>query len=369
LLSVDRVVAAGSAQGINLETIDLRSDLLAHATPAMRAAANAAENSRHFGLREDPNQIALEQRLAQILGHDDALVFPTCTMANTTAIMLLAPRGSRVVTHGDAHVITSEAGAASALAGVALMSLPGDPALPEALSWQQAADSSHDPQRPPTALFVLENTHNRAGGIPLPVAYVREVLAIARSRGVRAHLDGSRIFNAATALDVPVNELCRGFDTVAVSLNKGYGAPIGAVLAGSKPLIDEALVVRQRLGGGMRPTGPAAAATLAALDDAAPFANAHALAARLAHALASLDGLRVDPAKSKTNIVVAGITRKGLTAGELRDRLAAHGLLVLPFDQTRLRFITYRGISESDIEKTVSIVRAVMVRADSSSKS
>jgi len=344
--------------------IDLRSDFLARRTPAMLEAAARAEGSFHFGLREDPHQIELERRLAKILAQDDALVFPTCTMANTTAVMLLAPRGTRVATHGEAHIMSSEAGAASALAGVALIPLAGDPALPELSSWQQATGSPHDPQRPPTSLFVLENTHNRAGGTPLPISYVREVLAIARSHAVRAHLDGSRIFNAATALGVPVSELCKGFDAVAVSLNKGFGAPIGAALAGSKELIDAALAVRQRLGGGIRPTGPAAAATLAALDDAAPFANAHALAASLACGLASIDGLRIDSAKVRTNIVVVDIEPEGLSSVALGDRLAARGLLVLPFGDKRLRFMTYRGVSESDIDETVSIVRSVMTSAD-----
>jgi threonine aldolase len=346
-------------------TIDLRSDFLARRTAAMlEAAARAEEGPFHFGLREDPHQIELEKRLAQILAQDDALVFPTCTMANTAAIMLLAAPGTRVATHGEAHIVTSEAGAAAALAGVALTPLAGDHALPDVSSWQQAAASPPDPQRSSTSLFVLENTHNRAGGIPLPVSYVREVLAIARSHGVRAHLDGSRIFNAAAALGVPVSALCAGFDTVAVSLNKGYGAPIGAALAGSKELIDAALVIRQRLGGGIRPTGPAAAATLAAIDGDAPFATAHALAASLARGLVSIDGLRVDLAKVQTNIVVAEITRKGLSAIELRDRLAAQGLLVLPFDDKRLRFITYRGISAPDIDQTQAIVRSVMASSD-----
>src|SRR5437764_5536832 len=116
-------------------TIDLRSDFLAHRTPAMLEAAGRAENSFHFGLREDPHQIDLEKRVAQLLGLEDALVFPTCTMANTTAITLLAPRGMRVATHGDAHIITSEAGAAAALAGVVLAPLSGDHALPELSSW------------------------------------------------------------------------------------------------------------------------------------------------------------------------------------------------------------------------------------------
>jgi threonine aldolase len=341
-----------------MASIDLRSDFLTRPTPQMLAAGAAAASELHFGLREDPRQLALEERLASMLGHQDALVFPTCTMANLTAALLLGRRGTRAVTQPEAHMLTSEAGGISAFAGLLADPLPGEAALPEIQSWRRAA-AVGDEQKPPASLFVLENTHNRAGGVAIPAAYAHEVAAIGRAAGVGVHLDGSRIFNAAAALGVPVADLARGFDTVSLSLNKAFGAPIAAALAGSRELIERAVTVRQRLGGGIRPTGPDAAATLAGLDES-HFVRTHALAATLAQCLAAIPGLRVEPVGTRTNIVVAEVVLAGLTAPQLRDRLAHEGLLVLAFDARRVRFITYRGITARDIETALEVVQHVM---------
>jgi len=236
--------------------IDLRSDFLAHGTPAMTEAwARAAREPYRFGLREDPHQAALERRIADMTAHEDALVFPTCTMANLVEIMLNATRGTRVLTHEGAHVITSEACGAAAFAGVQLVPLVGDPQSNQPEQWRTAATEG-DAQKPATSLFVLENTHNRAAGLPLPLSYTTAVLAIARERGIRTHLDGSRLFHAAAALGTTIDALARGFDTVSLSLNKGFGAPIAAALAGSRSSIEQAVILRQRLGGGIRPHGP-----------------------------------------------------------------------------------------------------------------
>ena len=341
-----------------MTVIDLRSDFLTRPTPAMLAAGAAAAADLHFGLREDPQQLALEQRLAEMLGHEDALVFPTCTMANLAAALLLGRRGTRAVMPRDAHVLTSEAGGMAGLAGLIPDPLPGDPAMPDLESWDRAA-AIGDEQKPPASLFVLENTHNRAGGIAVSAAYSESVVGIARSSGIPSHLDGSRLFNAAAALGVSVADLARGFDTVSVSLNKSFGAPLAAALTGSRVLIAQAVTIRQRLGGGIRPTGPAAAATLAGLDSS-HFHEAHALAATLARGLAGAPGLLVDTTGTRTNIVVAEIADPALTAPRLRDRLARDGLLVLPFDARRLRFIVYRGITAQDIDRAVAIVEQAM---------
>jgi threonine aldolase len=216
------------------DVIDLRSDFLAHGTAEMSEAwARAAREPYHFGLREDPYQAALERRVAEMTAHEDALVFPTCTMANLVGIMLGAPPGTRALTHEDAHVITSEAGGAAAFAGVQLVPLAGDPRNGAAEQWRDAA-ADGDAQKPATSLFVLENTHNRAGGLPLSASYTTAVLAIARERGIRTHLDGSRLFHAAAAFGTTIAPLAQGFDTVSLSLNKGFGAPLAAVLAGSR---------------------------------------------------------------------------------------------------------------------------------------
>lgn len=343
--------------------IDLRSDFLAHASPAMHAAARAAEGSHHFGLREDPWQRKLEAKVAELLGKADALVFPTCTMANTTALMLGADPGSCVVTQQGAHVLISEAGAGAALGGLWLTAVDEAGPLPALSAWQRALGVAPDAQRPPIALCVLENTHNRGGGVPLPVDYQRGVAALARAHGARMHLDGSRIFNAACALGVTPAALAGDFDTVSISLNKAFGAPIAAALAGSAEAIEGALVLRQRLGGGLRPIGPAAAATLAGLDDTSHIARSHELAARLASGLGTIPGLALDLPAHPTNIVVAELTPPW-TATALCERLEAAGLLAIPLTTARVRFVTYRDITADQIDRAIAIVAATLHASD-----
>lgn len=353
------MAAAGDGQGLNVDTIDLRSDFLAHPTPAMRAAASAAEASHHFGLREDPWQRKLEARLAELVGMQDALVFPTCTMANTTALMLGAAPGSCVVTQQEAHVLVSEAGAGAALGGVQMSAVEAPGAMPPIAAWERALGAIADTQRPPVALCVLENTHNRGGGVALPTDYVDAVVALARKHGARVHLDGARLFNAACALAVAPSALASGFDTVSVSLNKGFGAPIAAVLAGSTAMIERALVLRQRLGGGLRPIGPAAAATLAGLNDFSHIAKTHELAQRLAAGLATVPGLDVDELPRRTNIVIVR-ARVSQAAAALCASFAARGLLALPLEPERIRFVVYRDITAAHIDRALDIVRHVM---------
>ncbi|MBA3507460.1 MAG: low specificity L-threonine aldolase [Betaproteobacteria bacterium] len=342
-----------------MDIIDLRSDFLAHATPAMRAAGNAAEHSHHFGLREDPWQRKLEARVAELLGMQDALVFPTCTMANTTALMLGATPGSCVVTQQGAHVLVSEAGAGAALGGLLMSAVDAPGPMPPIAAWERALGTPGDAQRPPARLCVLENTHNRGGGVALPADYVEAVVAVARNYGTRLHLDGARLFNAACALDVAPAALASGFDTASVSLNKGFGAPIAAVLAGSNASIERALVLRQRLGGGLRPIGPAAAATLAGLTDFSHIAKTHELAQRLAAGLAAVTGLDVDEPPRRTNIVIVR-ARPPHAAIALCGRFAARGLQALPLESDRIRFVTYRDITATDIDRALDIVGGVM---------
>lgn len=339
-----------------MESIDLRSDFLARPTSAMLAAAAAAEGSRHFGLREDPWQRRLEARVAELLGKEDALVFPTCTMANTTALMLGAPPGSRVVTQDDAHVLISEAGAGAALAGLVMTAVGMPGPMPPLAAWERAFGNAGDTQRPPMRLCVLENTHNRSGGVPLPPVDVAQVVALARGHNVGLHLDGSRLFDAAHALGVSASVLAAGFDTVSTSLNKGFGAPIAAALAGTTASIEAALVIRQRLGGGIRPTGPAAASSLAGLADLTHFGEVHALAGRLAEGLAAEAGLFVESMPLRTNMVIVHAQPPDDAAG-LCARLAARGLLALPFDAQRIRFVLYRGITPMQVGRALAIVR------------
>lgn len=341
------------------DRIDFRSDFLARRTPRMIAAMREAEGDFHFGLREDPYQQALERRAADLLGHEDALVVPTCTMANEIAIMMHTRPGDTVLAPWDAHVITSEAGGPAALAGVMLHGLPHEGGLPALSTWADAAHGRTDAQGSRASLFVLENTHNRSGGMPLATDEVDAVLALAKSENARTHLDGARLLNAATALALTPRRLAQGFDTVALSLNKGLGAPIGAVLAGPRPLIERALVVRQQLGGGIRPTGPACAASLMALDEIGDLADDHRRASELAVAISQVPNLRVDLGKVRTNIVLAEVATGSDGAEAFCAALAAAGVLAMPMGRRIVRFTTYRGIADEDIARTAEIIRSV----------
>lgn len=339
---------------------DFRSDLLTRPTPAMEAAMRAAcARPWSFDLREDEDQLALEAELAALLGHEDALVMPTATMANEIALMLLARPGETVVAPAEAHVATSEAGAPAALAGVTLRLL--DSHDPPAEAWEAALATGADALRARVGAVVVENTHNRAGGAAITAASCDAILAIARRRGVGAHLDGARLFNAAVALDTPPSRLASAFDTVCVSLNKGLGAPVGAALAGSRRRIAEALVLRQRLGGGIRPTAILAAAARVALAGWRDAAADHRRAATLAAGLAELrDFTPLRPAHP-TNIVVARTSRD---VGSVLAALAARGVLALPFGPGRIRFVVYRGIDDGDIAAALTACREIAASPD-----
>lgn len=337
-------------------SVDLRSDLLTRPTPAMIEAMRVASlRPWSFDLREDPDQRALEAALATLLGHEDALIMPTSTMANEIALMLLARPGETIVAPAEIHIVTSEAGAPAALAGVAVRSL--DAHEPSLGDWRAALSTKPDALRSRIAAIALENTHNRAGGAAIDVATTSAVLALARSHKVGAHLDGARLFNAAIALGVAPAALAAGFDTVTVSLNKGLGAPIGAALVGSRARIDEALVLRQRLGGGIRPTAIFAATARVALAGWREAAEDHRRAAALVQGIDGLPGLRIVRPAYPTNIVVAELDR--LDVAQAEAALAARGVLAIPFGPRRLRFVVYRGIDDDDIAHTIAACRAI----------
>lgn len=337
-------------------TVDLRSDLLTRPTPDMLAAMNAAcARPWSFDLRDDPDQRALEAELATVLGHEDALIMPTSTMANQIALLLLARPGEIVLGPADLHIATSEAGGAAALAGVAFRELEAHE--PPLASWHAALQAKPDAQRSRIAAIALENTHNRAGGAATDVATGRAILDLARAHGLPAHLDGARLFNAAVATDAAPAAIAAGFDTVTVSLNKGLGAPIGGALVGSRARIAEALILRQRLGGGMRPTAVFAAAARVALARWRDLAEDHRRAAMLVAGIEGVSGLRAVKPRFPTNIVVVEFERLDVAAAEAA--LAAAGVLAIPFGPKRLRFVVYRGLEDADIAHAIAACRAL----------
>lgn len=341
-----------------MTSIDLRSDFIARPTPDMvEAMARAALLPCGFGPREDETVSRLEALAAATLGKEDALFVPTCMMANQIAIHLRCRPGDVFVTEGDAHVVTSESAAASALSGAMPRIIPAVNGALELPALAAALDAG-DAQRARPALVVLENTHVRSGGRCVSLGHMHSVGDLAAAKNVPVHLDGARIFNAAAALGCPARDLAAYAETVSFNLNKGLGAPLGAILAGPAGLIAEAVRVRQMFGGGWRPAGIPAAAGIIALETMIDrLADDHANARRLAEELAAMAGIDSDPAATETNIVLARpttMTPETLTAG-----LARLEVLVLPF-AGGVRLVTHHEITTDAVDTALAAIRTVL---------
>ncbi len=335
--------------------IDLRSDFVSRPTEAMiEAMVAAAREPPGFGVRDDPVVSRLERLAAEILDKEDALFCPTCTMANQIAIHIHCRPGEVFLTETTAHVITSEAAAAAALSG-GMPRLVASVAGHLAVAELEREVSAGDVQRPRTAMILLENTHVRSGGTVVPLEAMQDIHVMAARHDVPVHLDGARIFNAAIALAQPVRVLAQTADTVAFNLNKGLGAPLGAILAGPREAIAAATRIRQMFGGGWRPaTIPAAAGIVALRQMINRLADDHANARRLAEGLQGLDGIAVDAKAVETNIVLIDIERDNLDAEALAAALAERDVLALPFGPSRLRCVTHHEITARDVERTIA---------------
>ncbi len=265
-------------------------------------------------------------------------------MANLVALLTIAPRDSTVVLEASSHVLTSESMGIEAIAGLAPMSLWAEDGRLEPVEVEELIGETG------AAILVLENTHTRAGGTVLTPELTAELVGAAHRHGAYVHLDGARLFNAAVALGVPVRELAAPVNTVAVSLNKGLCAPMGAILAGRTQVIERCRLTLQRLGGAsVHKAGIAAAAALVALDTLVErLADDHRRARELGALLGEVPGLEVRPAAIETNIVLVDVSGTGLSPDEFLRLLAKHGVLALERDTSRVRFVTHRLIGDAE---------------------
>lgn len=338
----------------NLQSmIDLRSDTVTKPSHAMREAMARAEvGDDVYG--EDPTVNALEEELAHRLGYEAGLFTPSGTMANQIAILAHTERGDEVFIHRDSHVYYYEGGAAALWAGATMNLLDG----PEGLMDVHQLDGAIRPRNihhPRPRLVVLENTHNRAGGAALAPDRMAPVIAVARAHGLTVHLDGARLFNAAVALGIDVQDLTEEIDSVAVCLSKGLGAPVGSVLLGSRDVIDCARTYRKWLGGGMRQAGVLAAAGMLALDNIARLHWDHDRAGRLLRGLQTLGYQAWVPSVS-TNMVMIDVDRP---AEDLVESARRHGVLVGAMGLHRLRLVTHLDICEEDIDRALDVFRLI----------
>ena len=335
--------------------VDLRSDTLTRPGPGMREAMARAEvGDDVYG--EDPTVRRLEELAAERSGHQAAIFVPTGTMGNQVAINLHTTPGCDVLVEQGTHVYCYELGAMTAWSGVVPRVLVGQAGrlLPEQVAGAVAPKIYY---MSPTVLLVLENSHNNAGGTVLTVERQDALIECAREHGLKVHLDGARVFNAAASLDVPVARLTATCDTVMFCLSKGLGAPVGSMLCGDTESIRQARVVRKRMGGGMRQVGVLAAAGLYALEHHVErLVEDHVRARRLAETLAEHPAFEIDLETVQTNILVASV-REASRADEVLERLRDGGLLAGSMGPGRIRFVTHLDVDDADLDRATKIIR------------
>ncbi len=344
------------------ELVDLRSDTVSRPTEGMRAAMAKAEvGDDVFG--DDPTCHALEQRVAEELGHEAAIFTVTGSLANLLAVRSLVPTGGEVICESTAHIVRAELGAHAILAGTTTRTwtAPRGQVDLDAIRVLLAPDSG--PYFVSTAAVAVENTHNFGGGSVQPIEVLRKLREETHASGVALHLDGARLWNAHVATGLPLAEFADLFDTIAVCLSKGLGAPIGSLAVGSADQIAEARVWRKRYGAGWRQAGVLAAAGLYALDHhvdrlADDHANAKAMATLLADAVPG----SVDPAEVETNIVILDLSSTGRTGTDVAEAVRKDGI-VLAGGKDRLRLVTHLDVDAAGCKRAAEAIAKVLTAA------
>lgn len=342
--------------------IDLRSDTVTRPTPAMRAAMASAEVGDDV-FDDDPTVPRLQERAAALTGHAAALFVASGTMGNLVALLTHCERGAEVIVGDRSHIYLNEVGGLAALVGAQAATVRNQPDGTLALADIAAAIREEDVHHPRTRLVCLENTQNLCGGVPLTPAYTRQVADFAHARGLKLHLDGARVFNAAVAQGVPASALAGPADSVMFCLSKGLGCPVGSLLCGPADFIAEARRYRKMVGGGMRQVGVLAAAGLVALESMIErLEDDHVNARRLADGLRDLPGLELDEGTPHTNMVYFTLqpTAK-VGARALIAHARARGILIEGGDDGgRFRLVTHCWITPQDVDRVVATVREAL---------
>jgi threonine aldolase len=337
--------------------IDFRSDTVSMPSPAMRRAmVEAPLGDDVFG--DDPTANKLMEVAASRMGKEAAAFVPSGTMGNLIGIAVNAHSGEELIADADSHAFYYETAGAAAVCGVQIRAVPTEAGVMSPDQITAAVRPRDDPHQPFTAAVTFENTHNRHGGVVWPLEALRAASDAAHAHGLRVHLDGARIFNAAIALGVPVADIAACADTVTFCLSKGLACPIGSIFCGSKESVAEAVRWRKRLGGGMRQVGVLAAAGLIALDEMVDrLAEDHANARTLAEGLSELPGVRCDLSRVQTNLVYFDLD---MAAQRFTDECAKRGVLSDATGPRRMRFVTHYGIDAGDIQTALKVCEDVL---------
>jgi len=339
--------------------VDLRSDTVTQPTPAMRRAMAEAEvGDDVYG--EDPTVNRLQDRAAEIFERPAALFVPTGSMGNLIAIKTWTHHSGEVICEERAHVNQYELSSMAAIAGC----LPRTAFAPDGVLTWEMIEPLIRPKvyyRAQTALIVIENTHNMAGGTVSPREMVAKICGKAYEAGLPVHMDGARVFNAAVALGTSVAELTRGCDSVMFCLSKGLGAPSGSMLLGPVEFIERARVYRKMFGGGMRQVGVLAAAGLVALQESPQILHRdHENAKHLAEGLAEIPGITIDPRNVATNIVIFDVAKTGQPAAEICRFLVERGVLASPTEKFFIRMVTHCDVTREGIERALTTMASLV---------
>ena len=334
------------------DRVDLRSDTVTQPTAGMRDAMHTAVVGDDV-LGDDPTVRKLEQHLATILGKEAALFVASGTMANAVAIRAHTSPGDEIITETTSHIYQYEGGGYAALSGCSISLVPGENGI---LNPKDVANAIRKAEGslahyPDGTLVCVENTSNRGGGTCYPQETLDEIARIAHENGCAAHIDGARLFNAVIATGVNPARMVRDYDSISICLSKGLGAPVGSVLVGSAEFIARAHRWRKMFGGGMRQAGVIAACGIYALEHHVErLADDHKRARRLAEAINSMDGFTVNLDSVETNMVyIEGV----LSAPQILEKLAAHGIDVLEVGPTAVRAVVHLHITDRDIDRTI----------------
>ena len=343
-----------------MDWIDLRSDTVTKPTPEMREAMAEAEvGDDVFG--DDPTLNRLEALAAEMLGKEAAVFVPSGTMGNLIALLVHCQRGDEAIVGSNSHIYLNEAGGMSALGGIQPFPIQNQKDGTLALDEIRAAIRSEDIHHPITRLICLENTQNVCGGVPLTLEYTRQVGILAREHGLSFHLDGARIFNAATALQADVRDLAAPADSVMFCLSKGLSSPIGSMLVGTKNFIKRARHIRKMLGGGMRQVGVIAAAGILSLEVMTRrLHDDHKRAIKMAEGLRGISGLVVDENSPQTNMIYFNIDdRMSFDEIALVEKMFQRGIKIDWSGPRRIRLVTHYLVDDHAVEKAITTFRDI----------
>jgi len=338
--------------------IDLRSDTFTHPTQSMRDAMATAEVGDDV-FQEDPTIKKLEALSAEKTGKEAALFVPTGTMGNLISVLSHCYRGDEILLGDRCHISLYEVGGVSALGGVHPRTLANNCDGTISLEILEKGIRHSDIHSPTTRLICLENTHNFCQGTPLSPDYMRSVGNLAKKYGLKIHLDGARVFNAATALNVPVSKLTEDVDSVMFCLSKGLSAPVGSLVCGSSEFIDKARKMRKMVGGGMRQAGHLAAAGLVALQELVErLEEDHKNAKLLANGIAGIDGIELDDTQVKTNILFFKLTK--LEGTKFISELEKQQIKILMTGTGTFRAVIHREVSKEQVERVIETIRLLL---------